>query len=47
MTTLQAPRHEYRDLAELLDDYEQRGWTDGLPIVPPTPDRVSEFLAAA
>lgn len=47
MTTLHAPRHEYRDLAELLDDYEQRGWTDGLPIVPPTPERVADFLAAA
>jgi hypothetical protein len=24
----------------------QRGWTDGLPVVPPTPDRVGRFLAA-
>lgn len=27
--------------------YHRNGWTDGLPIVPPTPDRVTEFLAAA
>ena len=24
--------------------YQDRGWTDGLPIVPPTPDEVTEFL---
>jgi hypothetical protein len=36
---------------ELDDDYPalnelfvERGWTDGLPIVPPTEDRVAEFL---
>ena len=29
---------------ESMEDYFQRGWTDGLPIVPPTPERVSEFL---
>jgi hypothetical protein len=45
--TLQAARHEYRDYAELLDDYYARGWTDGLPVVPPTPDAVSAFLDAA
>jgi hypothetical protein len=45
--TLRAPRQEYRDYAELLDDYFARGWTDGLPIVPPTPELVEEFLAAA
>jgi hypothetical protein len=45
--TLQAPRHEYRDYADLLEDYYERGWTDGLPVVPPTPELVDEFLAAA
>jgi hypothetical protein len=25
--------------------YQERGWTDGLPIVPPTEDAVGEFLA--
>ena len=47
MSTLQAPQHEYRDYAALLDDYYERGWTDGLPVVPPTPALVDEFLAAA
>jgi len=27
--------------------YQQKGWTDGLPIVPPTEERVREFLEAA
>lgn len=26
--------------------YDQ-GWTDGLPVIPPTPDRVQEFIAAS
>jgi hypothetical protein len=37
---------------QLDDDYdgflaliEERGWSDGLPMVPPTPDRVSKFVA--
>lgn len=47
MSTLHAPRHEYRDDADLLDDYFERGWTDGLPVVAPTPERVEDFLAAA
>ena len=47
VSTLHAPRHEYGDYAELLDDYYERGWTDGLPVVPPTPELVAEFLAAA
>ncbi|QEC47264.1 hypothetical protein FSW04_06460 [Baekduia soli] len=29
------------------EEYFERGWTDGLPIVPPTPERVQAFLAAA
>jgi hypothetical protein len=44
---LRAPRHEYGSEAELVDDYHARGWTDGLPIVAPTPALVEEFLAAA
>ena len=47
MTALQADRHTYNDYAALIDDYHARGWTDGLPIVPPTPDVVEQFLAAA
>jgi hypothetical protein len=34
------------DSLEAVNDwfYEQ-GWTDGLPIVPPTPERVAKLLA--
>jgi hypothetical protein len=33
--------------SEALEVYFERGWTDGLPVVPATPVRVEEFLAAA
>lgn len=35
-------------LGELEDEFEaayERGWTDGLPVVPPTPERVVRMLA--
>jgi hypothetical protein len=38
------------DVAETLDAIEEcyrRGWTDGLPVMPPTADRVDAMLAAA
>ncbi len=44
---LHAARHAYDDYAALAEDYDARGWTDGLPIVPPTPEAVEAFLAAA
>jgi hypothetical protein len=43
-TSLQADRHAYSDYAALLEDYYDRGWTDGLPVVPPTPEAVERFL---
>ena len=30
-----------------IEEYHRRGWTDGLPVVPPTEDLIKEFLAAA
>lgn len=36
------------DFAELEDEFEamyDRGWSDGLPLVPPTPERVARMLA--
>jgi hypothetical protein len=47
VSTLHAPAQEYRDYAELLEDYYARGWTDGLPVVPPTPEAVAQFLEVA
>jgi hypothetical protein len=29
---------------EVLEEFSRRGWTDGLPVVPPTRDRVDAFL---
>jgi hypothetical protein len=45
--TLAAPRHQYDDYDALLEDYYEKGWTDGLPVVPPTPEKVERFLAVA
>ncbi len=44
---LRAARHDYPDYASLVEDYYERGWTDGLPIVPPTPESVERFLDQA
>jgi hypothetical protein len=44
---LNASQLEYADVGALMDDYVDRGWTDGLPIVAPTPELVEQFLAAA
>jgi hypothetical protein len=44
---LRARQHHYPDATSLIEDYFQRGWTDGLPVVPPTPTAVAEFLAHA
>ncbi|MPZ44584.1 MAG: hypothetical protein GEV05_14515 [Betaproteobacteria bacterium] len=34
------------DLDELNRFFDERGWTDGFPIVPPTPERVTNMLRA-
>src|SRR5580765_2466355 len=46
-TALQAERFEIPDdiwAAQLF--FEEKGWTDGLPIIPPTEERVAQMLAA-
>lgn len=47
MTTLTSRVLEFDDASQVIEDYFDRGWTDGLPIVPPTQDRVREFLDVA
>ena len=43
--TLSSRRVEAHDSLDAINDlYYQRGWTDGLPIVPPDEDRVSAML---
>jgi hypothetical protein len=44
MTT---PAYEVFSLDEALELPYTRGWTDGLPTIPPTPERVAAFLEAA
>ena len=43
LAALHAPRHEYDGYADLLEDYYAKGWTDGLPVVPPTPALVARI----
>src|SRR5260370_14507099 len=42
--TLTSRHIELNDPAEAIEFYYRQGWTDGLPVVPPTPARVREFL---
>lgn len=35
------------DLYEAMEVYHARGWTDGLPVVPPRPDLLERFLEAS
>ncbi|MEE9285613.1 MAG: thioredoxin, partial [Dehalococcoidia bacterium] len=43
-TTHQAQRYTFGDYDEAVESYFDRGWTDGLPIVPPTLEKVESFL---
>src|SRR5688572_15802671 len=43
---LSSSRVEADDVFEAIELYFRNGWTDGLPIVPPTESRVSQFLEA-
>ena len=46
-TAALASVHEVGNDDAVRDLFESRGWTDGLPIVPPTPERVAAALEAA
>ena len=39
--------HETTDALAANELFQERGWTDGLPVVPPTEEGVRRFLAAA
>ena len=45
-STLSSHVLEVADAIEANELYQRNGWTDGLPIVPPTEARVREFVAA-
>lgn len=44
---LTSRRFELADPAQAMEFCYRQGWTDGLPVVPPTPVLVSEFLACS
>ena len=46
-STLVSPVHEVDDAFEANEMFQRNGWTDGLPIVPPTEAGVRRFLQAA
>ena len=41
---LQSEYHELESVQEIQEFYHSHGWTDGFPIVPPTPDAVQACL---
>ncbi|MEM7093038.1 MAG: hypothetical protein AAF567_08545 [Actinomycetota bacterium] len=41
---LQSPRHVLDDAVAAQEFFHSRGWTDGLPVVPPTPEVVAACL---
>lgn len=44
---LTSKRHVVADDADAVEFCHSRGWTDGLPVIPPTPDRVRAMLDVA
>jgi hypothetical protein len=46
-TTFASKRHVVSDLAQAMDLCYERGWTDGLPVAPPTEPAVGRMLDAA
>jgi hypothetical protein len=44
---MQAGQYELDSYEDAIEMFHRKGWTDGLPIVPPTPARVADFLTAA
>lgn len=47
MATLSSATHEVSDPLEAIEYAFRMGWTDGLPVVPPAPERVTEMVAAS
>ena len=46
-TQLASKRHPVEDLNHAIEFCYKQGWTDGLPVVPPTEPAVRAMLAAA
>ena len=41
---LTSDRLEFDEAIDVIESFYERGWTDGLPIFPPTLDRVRQFV---
>ena len=41
---LQAATIETKDTLDAIELFYRKGWTDGLPIIPPTQDRIQAML---
>lgn len=46
-TRLTSESQEVSDAFDAIESYFERGWTDGLPVVPPTQEAVESFLDTA
>src|SRR5687768_12606930 len=46
ISQLHSATYNLPDAFAVNELYQQKGWTDGLPVVPPTEEQVQEFLAA-
>lgn len=44
---LRSERHGVENLDDAIELCFERGWTDGLPVVPPTPEKVLRFVELA
>src|SRR6185503_13096183 len=44
---LTSTRHTVQDLAGAIELCYTNGWTDGLPVIPPTAERIEAMLAGA
>ena len=44
---LQSTRHDVADMSAAVDFYFDKGWTDGLPVVPPTENAIWGMLESA
>ncbi len=47
MSLLLSKKVELDNYEEAVEYFYRQGWTDGLPVVPPTPEKVEEMLEAA
>ena len=45
--TLSSATFSHEGWAEAVETYIENGWTDGLPVIPPTPESVEAMLSAA